>query len=209
MTVFPLFENIDRKTFMIVGGGAVAQRKVKSLLQFTSRIVVIAKETPITGVKVLKKQLALTDLDEADFVIAATDDKELNRSISEYCQENRIPVNVVDDAALSTFLFPSVVKRGDLTVGISTGGTSPSYSQLLRKTLEDNLPDHIGGILERMGALRQVVPKAIPDPKRRSLCYKKILSELLYTDNRTTDDEIKDIIYQYKYHLEDTREHST
>ncbi len=209
MTVFPLFENIDGKTFYIVGGGAVAERKVKRLLSFTNRIVVIAEETDISSVKVIRKAFSFSDIREADFVIAATDDRELNQSIADFCRKNRIPVNVVDCPELCSFIFPSVIKRGDLTVGISTGGTSPAYSQLLRKTLEDNLPDHIGGILERMGHLRDVLPKEIPDQKQRSRCYKKILAELLYTDNQTTDDEITDWIYQYKYHLEDTGEHST
>ncbi len=209
MTVFPLFENIDRKTFMIIGGGSVAKRKVDRLLAFTNRIIVIAEETEITKAKVLKKKFTVSDLESADFVIAATDDRSVNREIAMYCNANRIPVNVVDDPELCSFIFPSVVKRGDLTIGISTGGTSPAYSQLLRKTLEDNLPDHIGTILERMGSLRKTLPKEIPDQRRRSLCYKKILAELLYTDNQTRDDEIEDIIYQYKYHLEDTREHSS
>lgn len=206
MTVFPLFENIDRKTFLIVGGGAVAKRKVERLLAFTSRIIVIAEETDITGVKVLRRKLALADLELGDFVIAATNDRETNRAIAGYCSEHRIPVNVVDDPELCSFIFPSVVKRGDLTIGISTGGTSPAYAQLLRKTLEHELPSHIGGILERMGALRSVVPAQVPEQDRRARCYREILSQLLLDNNATTDKEIDDIIYRWHYHLEEDRD---
>lgn len=206
MTVFPLFENIDRKTFLIVGGGAVAKRKVERLSAFTNRIIVIAEETDITGVRVLRRKLALPDLDMGDFVVAATNDQETNRAIADYCNEHRIPVNVVDDPKLCSFIFPSVVKRGDLTIGISTGGTSPAYAQLLRKTLEHELPSQIGGILERMGALRSVVPAKVPEQDRRARCYREILSQLLLDNNATTDKEINDIIYRWHYHLEEERD---
>lgn len=205
MTVFPLFENIDQKTFLIVGGGDVAKRKVDRLLRFTNRIIVIAKKTNIKGtggVKVLKKDMQLSDLELGDFVIAATDDKAVNRSVAEYCRSHKIPVNVVDNPELCSFIFPSIVKRGDLTIGISTGGTSPAYAQLMRKTLEKNLPDHIGGILERMGKLRKTVPSLVPEQDRRAKCYKEILSELLVRDNQVGDDEINEIVRKWHYHLE-------
>lgn len=202
MTVFPLFENIDGKTFLIIGGGNTAARKVGRLLQFTNRIIVVAEETDITGVKVIRRPFEESDLERADFVIAATDDRALNRRIAAACREHRIPINVVDDPELCSFIFPSVVKRGDLTVGISTSGTSPAYASLLRRTLEKNLPDHIGGILERMGALRRTVPALIPDQKRRAQCYKAVLSELLVRDNNVSDEEINEIVETYQYNCE-------
>ncbi|MEE8827372.1 MAG: bifunctional precorrin-2 dehydrogenase/sirohydrochlorin ferrochelatase [Eubacteriales bacterium] len=202
MTVFPLFENIDGKTFLIIGGGNTAARKVGRLLQFTNRIIVVAEETDITGVKVIRRPFEESDLERADFVIAATDDRALNRRIAAACRERRIPINVVDDPELCSFIFPSVVKRGDLTVGISTSGTSPAYASLLRRTLEKNLPDHIGGILERMGALRRTVTALIPDQKRRAQCYKAVLSELLVRDNNVSDEEINEIVETYQYNCE-------
>lgn len=205
MTVFPLFENIDQKTFLIVGGGDVAKRKIDRLLQFTNRIIVIAEHTdlkPKGGIRILRRPLKLADLEMGDYVIAATDERNTNRTIAEYCSANRIPVNVVDDPELCSFIFPSIVKRGDLTIGISTGGTSPAYAQLMRKTLEKNLPDHIGGILERMGKLRKTVPSLVPEQDRRSKCYREILSELLMRDNQVDDKEIDEIIRRWHYHLE-------
>ncbi len=200
MTVFPLFENIDNKVFVIVGGGMTAKRKVQKLKSFTSRILVIAEETDMQDVRVLRKQVEMQDLLLGDFVIAATDDRAKNREIAEFCSANRIPVNVVDDPELCSFIFPSVIKRGDLSVGISTGGASPLYSRHLREEIEDLLPDHIGGILERMSALRKVVPKRIPDQKARADCYGKILAALLASDNGTEDAEIEEIIASYGDH---------
>ncbi|MDO4615143.1 MAG: bifunctional precorrin-2 dehydrogenase/sirohydrochlorin ferrochelatase [Lachnospiraceae bacterium] len=198
MTVFPLFENIDNKVFLIVGGGMTAKRKVQKLLTFTSRIIVIAEETDISNVRVLRKKVDLEDLLLGDFVIAATDDRARNREIAEFCKINRIPVNVVDDPELCSFIFPSVIKRGDLSVGISTGGASPLYSSHLRKEIEDLLPDHIGGILERMSALRKAVPSRIKDQKDRAECYGKILTALLASDNAADDTEIEAIISSYE-----------
>lgn len=205
MKVFPIFEVIDRKTFLVIGGGDVARRKVERLRQFTDRILVIAEKTDMEdsdGVRVLRRPLDLTDLELGDFVIAATDDRELNKHIAEYCRSSRIPVNVVDDPGLCTFLFPAVVKKGDLTIGISTGGTSPAYAQLMRKTLERNLPDHIDDILERMGQLRKEVPEQVPEQSRRARCYREILSELLVRNNQVGEDEIDAIIRKWHYHLE-------
>lgn len=203
MTVFPLFENIDQKTFLIIGGGDVARRKVDRLLQFTNRIIVIAEETAIPqegGIRILRRPFSLEDLSLGDFVIAATDERNVNRSIADYCREHRIPVNVVDDPSLCSFLFPSIVKRGDLTVGISTGGSSPAYAQHLRKEIEKILPDHIGGILETMGKLRAIVPKRIPDQQNRSRCYREILSLLLETDGAASQEEMDTIIRRHSSH---------
>lgn len=200
MTVFPLFENIDQRTFVIVGGGDVARRKVERLLSFTNRITVIAEETDLTpanGVRILRKKLAMQDLDQADFVIAATSDRALNREIAGYCSANRIPVNVVDDPALCTFIFPSIIKRGDLTIGISTGGASPAYARMLRKSIEDMLPEHIGSILETMGRLRRTVPKTVHRQADRSACYREILALLLASDGDVSAEAIEEIIRKW------------
>ncbi len=162
MTVFPLFENIDRKNFLVAGGGSVAARKVERLLAFTTRITVIAPETDIAGVRVLRRA--------------------------------RIPVNVADDPELCTFIFPAIVKRGDLTVGISTAGASPAYAWQLRREIESILPDHIGGILERMSRLRRTVPERIPDQKKRAVCYREALALLVRTDNGADDEALEAII---------------
>lgn len=201
MTVYPLFENIDHKTFLIAGGGEVAQRKVDRLLSFTSKIIVVAEETSIRSVRVLRRKLTPDNLGEflpmGDYVIAATDDAALNEQIAHFCQENRIPVNVVDCPSLCSFIFPSVIKRGDLTIGISTGGTSPAYARELRMAIEKTLPPHIGGILERMGKLRPAVPKEIRSQKDRKACYEEILSLLLETDNAADDAEVQAVIDRY------------
>lgn len=201
MTVYPVFENIDGKTFLIVGGGEVARRKVQRLLQFTSNIIVVASETDIRSVRVVRRPLTMTDLNDTlplgDYVIAATDDSVLNSEIAAYCRTHRIPVNVVDCPKECTFIFPSVIKRGDLTIGISTNGTSPAYARELRMAIEKTLPPRIGSILERMGQLRTVVPETIHSQKDRKDCYEEILDLLLKTDNEASGEDVRTIIENY------------
>lgn len=200
MTLFPFFENIEGRHFLVVGGGSVAAEKVGRLLLFTKDITVVAPQTQIEGVPVRRKAYEESDLDpdsghaRADVVIAATDDPALNRKIALDCRERNIPVNVVDSPSLCSFIFPSLIRRGDLTVAISTAGDSPLYSRMLREEMEALLPAHIEDILQRMRALREILPRRIPQQKARKEAYRRILARLLESDNTASDEEIQEII---------------
>lgn len=177
MTLFPFFENIENKIFLVVGGGKVAKGKINRLKQFTDNIIVIANESDIDDY--IQKDFEESDLDLADYVIGASNDRELNKRISLLCQERGIPVNVVDDPALCTFIFPSLIKRGDLTVGICTGGKSPAVSKYIRKEIENILPENIESIIDEMGALRERLKAEVPNQQERSKILKSKLIELM------------------------------
>lgn len=177
MTLFPFFEDIDGKTFLVVGGGAVAKGKVEKLRAFTDNITVVAPESDIDGY--IRKAFAESDLDAADYVIAATDDHALNARIYRLCRQKQIPVNTVDDPALCTFVFPSLIKKGDLTVGITTGGKSPLTAQYLRAEIENLLPAEIDSIIDEMGRLKEKLKTEIPDRTARAEILKAKLAELL------------------------------
>ena len=194
MMLFPFYRDIEEMTFLIVGGGAVAAEKLEKVRQFTDRILVIAPETVITDWEVIRRPFADEDLDLCDVCIVATDDRALNAHIAGLCNEKKLPVNVVDDRELCSFIFPSLIKRGDLTVSITTGGKSPLYARTLRREIEAIVPDHIEEILDRMHALRRYVPAMVPDQKDRKVLYGRILETLLADDNRTTDEEIQAMI---------------
>lgn len=179
MTLFPFFENIEDKTFLVIGGGKVAKGKINRLKQFTDNIIIISDITDITGFKVIEKQFEENDLTLGDYVISASNDRELNKRISLLCQERGIPVNVVDDPELCTFVFPSLIKRGDLTVGICTGGKSPAVSKYIRKEIENILPENIESIIDEMGALRERLKAEIPNQKDRAEILKNRLTELM------------------------------
>ena len=133
MGYFPFYYDITGRTFLVIGGGKVAEEKVERLRRFTDAIIVIAPRTQIRGVRILRREYRGEDLALGDFVVAATGIRELDRKIAEQCRERGIPVNTVDDQAYCDYIFPSIIKRGDLTVAISTSGTSPAYAMQLRK----------------------------------------------------------------------------
>ncbi len=220
MIPFPIFENIENKTFLFVGGGKVAKNKVKRLLLFTDQIIIVSKITEIQGtviategrsreeikadlantkgVRILQKPFELEDLELGDFVIGATDDRALNQKVHQGCVERKLPVNIADDDELCTFMFPGFIRKGDLTIAVSTGGKSPAAAKFLRKKIESELPENIEEIIGRLGELRKVAPKRISTQKERRGFYREVLKRLIETDNGLTDDEIEEILVSHE-----------
>ncbi len=191
MNLFPLFEDITGKTFLIVGGGRIATEKLEKLRMFTDEIVIVAKETelsaaegPAAGIREIRvRAFEDTDLQGVDYCIGATNDRELNRRVSDLCRERHIPVNVVDDAELCTFIFPSIVKRGDLVAAITTAGKSPAFGQYVRKTLERELPEDTEQIIDELFALKTKLKETEPDQKERARQLKAYLKERVAWDD--------------------------
>jgi len=201
MNLFPFFTDISGKTFLIVGGGTVAREKAESISRFGERIIIIAKETDIqetNNIKIKIKDFEPEDIGEADFVIGATNDRELNEKIAELCREVSKPVNIVDDAELCSFIMPSIVKKGAVVTAVSTNGASPAYAMMLRRQIEELLPDNIGDILDRMEDLRKRALNLIPEQKNRKYFFKEVLSELLEKENDLPDEEIMEILRKYE-----------
>lgn len=194
MILFPFYEDIEDKTFLVVGGGKVAKEKIERLKLYTDKIIVVAKETDIEDTDVRRKAFEDGDLALGDICIVATPDRELNRHIAELCKQRGIPVNVVDDRRLCSFIFPGIIKRGSLNISITTAGKSPAYAQRLRQEIEVTLPEHIEEILDRMEKLRKIVPEYIAEQKKRGSLYKKLLDRLLETENRVADGELLEMI---------------
>ena len=159
MAHFPFFIDLDQKPGLVVGGGPVAARKIRTLLPYGPRLTVCAPSVlpeleALPGLTVRKEPFSPEVLEGAFFVIAATDDRELNRHIAGLCRGRNLPVNVADPGTESTFLFPSVVQRGSMTIGISTGGTSPTAAHVLKEQIEGLLPGNLEAILLWMDAAR-------------------------------------------------------
>ncbi len=214
MKVFPFFENIEGKTFLIVGGGRVAAEKVMRLIPFADKMHVVgtwiseeirqmADGRPQIFVE--ERPFAEEDLAGADYCIAATDVYETNRKIHDLCVKHKIPVNVVDTMELCEFIFPSLIKRGDLTVAISTAGKSPAMARFVKKQVEGVLPEETEGMLERLGALRQVLPSYISEQRKRGRAYKEIMELLLETDNTASEEAVYAVIGKYR-DLQETEE---
>ena len=176
MAYFPFFMDISGGDGLIVGGGRVALRKIKKLLPYEPRLTVCAKALlpeieAIPGLRLVREPFTPALIEGKLFVIAATDDNDLNSTIAALCREKRVPVNVVDDREKCTFLFPALVKRGSLSVGISTGGASPSGAVYWKREIDRLIPQDAGALLDYLDGLRETVKAAVPDEKRRAALF--------------------------------------
>ncbi len=136
MAYFPMFVNIENKKVYVIGGGKVAKRKVKVLKDFGADVTIVAKETRFKfDCNVIIDEYRHDHIKDAFMVVAATDDREVNKNISEYCKNKGIYVNVADSKDESTFIFGAVMIDDDNVIGVSTSGKDPS----LAKEIRDNI----------------------------------------------------------------------
>lgn len=201
MTLFPFFQDITDKTFLVIGAGQVASGKVNQIRKFTNHIIIIAPKTEMEipgDIQWIEREYQPEDIQLGDYIIGATSCHEVNARIAADANQAGKPVNIVDAPGLCTFIFPSLIKRGDLTVAITSNGKSPSITQYVRKQIEEVVPESIEGILDRMGELRNVVPREIQDYHTRALVYRQVLSSLIESDNELSDEDVQKIIEEYR-----------
>ena len=184
MSFFPFFKEIAGASGLIIGGGRVAFRKVEKLLSYGPELTVIAPhilpEFQRLSVKLIERDFHENDLAKLpQFVIAASDDRELNKRIALLCQAADIPVNVVDQPDCCTFLFPALVKKGDLSIGISTSGASPSAAVWLKEEIERLLPAHMEQSLEWLRKRRIAAKEQMGEAVLRTRYLKQIFSDCM------------------------------
>ena len=170
MEYFPFFVDLQGKAGLVVGAGAVARRKVEKLLPFGARLRVVAPEIcpalrELPGVTLDQRLFRPEDLEGVDFAVAAAGSVQVDQQVARLCRRMGIPVNTADGGE-GTFLFPALIRRGMLTVGVSTGGVSPGAAACLRDRMEAALPDRTEEILVCLHAYRERV-RALPEPLRR------------------------------------------
>ncbi len=157
--LYPLFMDVSGSRCVVVGGGGVAARKVRGLLESGARVVVVSPEVvpEIEGmdVTVERRPYRPGDLAGAALAFAATDRREVNAAVAREAKESGIPVNVADRPAEGDFALPSVLRRGGLQVAVSTGGASPTLARRIRDGLEASFAPEWAGIVERYGAARR------------------------------------------------------
>jgi uroporphyrin-III C-methyltransferase / precorrin-2 dehydrogenase / sirohydrochlorin ferrochelatase len=149
--VYPVFLRLEGRRVALVGGGRVAAAKLPALLEAGARVTVVAPairdELERPGVALERRPFVPTDLDGASFAIAAAP-PEVNRAVAAAAEERGLFVNAVDDAASASALLGGVVRRGGVTVAVSTGGRAPALAGLLREALESVLPEDLGSWVE-------------------------------------------------------------
>lgn len=167
MAYFPAFLKFDNKKILIVGGGNIALEKLEHLLNFSSNIVLISREfsreiksiIDINNLQFFQKDYEQNDILGFDIVIAAIDDFALQESIYFECRNKHILCNCVDLQDYCDFIFPSYIKKGELTIAISTSGSSPAFAKQFRKYLEKLVPNDIPNFLKKMREFRKTMPK--------------------------------------------------
>lgn len=183
MEHYPVFLKLDDKKCLVVGGGSVAERKVKSLVRCGARVYVVSPElTP--GLEEMARMGHIHhragyyntgDLDGVFLVISATNDNSVNSIVAADCQARNIMINVVDDPEHCSFVVPSVVHRGSFKIAISTAGKSPHLSRVVREQLEKEFGAHFEEFVEFLGRIRERVLREIKDPDQR----RKVLNNLV------------------------------
>lgn len=182
--LFPLFADLRDRTVLVVGGGAVAERKVEALLH-AGALPQVGSPALTPGLRDwhaagrlrwLEGTFQASWLDEAWLVIAATDHASVNREVYEAASARRILANVVDAAALCSFHSPAVVQRGLLQIAISSGGGAPMLARHVRRQLETLLDDSLGTLAGLLTRQRDAIRTRFPDPGLRRRFFERLLS---------------------------------
>jgi uroporphyrin-III C-methyltransferase/precorrin-2 dehydrogenase/sirohydrochlorin ferrochelatase len=192
MDYLPVFLDLRGRPCLMVGGGEVAARKTDLLLQAGAEVRAVAPNLG-SGMQALwvsgriahrEGGFQETDLDGAQLVIAASDDRSLNAHVAALADARGVPVNVVDDPALCRFIMPAIVDRSPVLAAVSTGGASPVLARLIRGRLEALIPAAFGRLAALAGEYREEVKRRIADPGQRRRFWERVLTgpiaEMIY-----------------------------
>ncbi|MGL4891938.1 MAG: siroheme synthase CysG [Aeromonas veronii] len=183
MDYLPIFCRLDNKPVLLVGGGEVAERKARLLLDAGAQLTVVAPELDPElaelaangSIEWLAGEFAPQQLTGKWLVVAATDRREVNALVYQSANQARIFANVVDDPKRSSFIMPSIIDRSPLMVAISSGGKAPVLARLLREKLEALLPQHLGAVAAFAGSLRERVKARFASMGERRRFWERLL----------------------------------
>jgi precorrin-2 dehydrogenase/sirohydrochlorin ferrochelatase len=182
MRYYPLFMDLAGRACLVVGAGAVAARKARSLLDCGARVTVVGVQ-PAAAFRALERRGAVVrnrrfragDVGRQALVIAATDDRDVNAAVAGAARRKGIPVNAVDDPQHCSFIVPAVVTRGDLTVAISTGGKSPAAARLVKERIAEVLGDEYAALVRLLGGQRGKMKDAVAGQTARARTWKRMI----------------------------------
>ena len=179
MDYLPIFYQIKQRPCLVVGGGAVAARKVSLLRKAGAEVAVVSPElcdeleqlVSSNKIQHMKRAYKQEDLDNCVLVIAATDQRDVNEQISAQAMSRKLPVNVVDNPGLCSFIMPSIIDRSPVQIAVSTGGSSPVLARLIRTRLEGLIPAAYGKLGALVEDFRTQVKAAFPNVEQLSLIH--------------------------------------
>lgn len=185
---YPIFLDLKSRPCVVIGGGDVSGRKAATLLEFGADVTIVAPRLSVVAAKLAEDQKVIwhnkifepEDIDGATLVIGATDDESVNREVYDEAKKRSIPVNIVDQPHLCSFIVPALVRRGALTIAVSTSGKSPAVAKRVRKKLESEFGDEWGVYLDMMGKARSAVQKSVEGIKPREVIFNKLADSDLF-----------------------------
>jgi precorrin-2 dehydrogenase / sirohydrochlorin ferrochelatase len=183
--LFPIFLKLDGKRCLVVGGTALLEAKVQSLLSRGAEVKLVADDVTDEIRKLAeegrirweKRSFRTTDLDGVAVVVAADRDQAVNKSVFAESEARNLPCNVVDQPTLCNFYYPAVVERGQLQIAISTGGLSPSLASRIRAELEQQFGPEYGEWVDALGRARERILTTRTASERRTRILKRIASK--------------------------------
>jgi precorrin-2 dehydrogenase / sirohydrochlorin ferrochelatase len=187
-TYYPVYIQLYEQPCVVIGGGKIAEGKVEGLLAADARVTVVSPDLTLRlhelaeqgKIKYISRTYQPGDLSEAFLVISATDQTEINHQVWEEASANRQLVNVVDDTPHCNFIAPAILRKGDLTIAISTAGKAPALAVRLKEQFQKEIGPEYERFLELAGQLREPLAHHIPDfETRKSLWYELVDSDVL------------------------------
>ena len=202
MPYYPIFIDLQGEKVVVVGGGTVAERKIETLLEYGAVVSVVSRElTPPLRkyveegkIKFLEQEFRENQLKGAFMVIAATDDSLLNHQVSKIAREKGLLINAVDQPSDCNFIVPSILRRGDLSIAVSTSGKSPALAKKIREELENSFGDEYGILLALMGRLRkEILSRGFSQAENSRLFRELVDSDILEAIGRKDWNEVSSV----------------
>jgi precorrin-2 dehydrogenase / sirohydrochlorin ferrochelatase len=188
MAYYPVLLDLSEKKTVVIGGGKVGQRKIETLLEYGASVNIISRQiTPELQVMLNRGDIKLLGheydeslIEDAFLIIIATDDRNLNKRVSAFAKERNILVNTVDQPEECSFIVPSIIKKGDLILAISTSGKSPALAKKIREELENRFGIEYKHFLNMMGRLRnELISSGRPENERTRIFHNLVDSPIL------------------------------
>jgi len=176
--------NIRNRPCLVVGGGSVGTRKVRTLLACGAKVTVVSPDTAddlthLAGsgqIRLKQRTYKTSDLEAMFLVIGATDDENLNRQIHADAEGLNMLCNIADRPQACNFILPAIVQRGDLVIAVSTSGKSPAFAKKLRKQLEKEFGEEYEAFLLMMGAIRDRLLNERHEPEEHKPIFERLIS---------------------------------
>ncbi|MBE5962611.1 MAG: bifunctional precorrin-2 dehydrogenase/sirohydrochlorin ferrochelatase [Lachnospiraceae bacterium] len=208
MAYFPFYIDIENKHCLVVGGGIVALRKVEVMLPYGVIFHIVAPEVQEEILEMAasypdqfvieRRGYEEADLNNKDFVVAASSDEELNHRISVICKERGIMINVVDVKKDCSFIVPAIIHKDNFDIAVSSGGRSPAAASYLKRKVQESIPSHYDRLVHQMGEWRAYVKEQVDSQKKRADAFQLLLEAGIANDCELTKEMVDEIIEPYK-----------